>query len=230
MAGIYVHLNPRVEIFRFTADILSAIKITVQDHHVHRSPLFGGWASNDYAITDNLLVNPWTGLPSIAFVNDPIKGESLQIDSDLYKRTPAFIVYGKIMLIALLAILILFNIGFALVWIPRWLLGKLSKGGNILVRLWPLITNLTIIITLAPTVLATHVQLGTLTSASLTLFIGSLLYPLFTAFSLLSVYRYRTTPINKLVYWNAAATSILHTLFALYLAYYGIIGFRGWVE
>lgn len=88
MAGIYVPLNPRNEIFRFTGDILNAIKITVQDQHVHRSPLFGGWASNDYAISESLLVNPWTGLPSIAFVNDPIKGESLQIDSDLYKRPP----------------------------------------------------------------------------------------------------------------------------------------------
>jgi CubicO group peptidase (beta-lactamase class C family) len=230
MAGIYVHLNPRVEILRFTTDILSAIKITVQDQHIHRSPLLGGWESSDYAISENLLVNPWTGLPSIAFVNDPVKGESLQIDSDLYKRTPAFIVYGKIMLIALLAILILFNIGFALVWIPRWLLRKLTNGGNILVRLWPLIASLTIVITFVPTVLAAHVQLGTLTSASLTLFIGSILYPLITGFSLLSVYKYRTMSINKLVYWNAAAISILHALFALYLAYYGIIGFRGWVE
>lgn len=230
MAGIYVLQNPHHEILRFTGDITSAIKITVQDQHIHRSPLFGGWVSNDYAISENLLVNPWTGLPSIAFVNDPIKGESLQIDSDLYKRTPAVIIYGKILLISLLAILILLNVAFALVWIPRWLLGKLAKGGNILVRLWPLITSLTIIITFAPTVFATHIQLGSLTSASITLFIGSLLYPVFTTFSLLSVYKHRTTPINKLIYWNGAVISILHTLFVLYLAYYGIIGFRGWVE
>jgi len=230
MAGIYVPLNPRKEILRFTTDILSAIKITVKDQHIHRSPLFGGWASNDYPIADNLLVNPWTGLPSIAFVNDPIKGESLQIDSDLYKRTPAVIVYGKIVLISLLAILILFNIACALVWIPRWLLGKLANGGSIVVRLWPLITSLTIIITFASTVFATHIQLGSLTPASITFFIGSLFYPLFTAFSVLSVYKHRTTPINNLVYWNGAVISVLHALFALYLACYGIIGFRGWAE
>lgn len=134
------------------------------------------------------------------------------------------------MLISLLAILILFNIAFALVWIPRWLQGKLAKGGNIVVRLWPLITSLSIIITFAATIFSTHVELGTLTPASLTFFIGSLFYPLFTAFSLLSVYKHRTTPINKLVYWNGTVISILHALFVLYLAYYGIIGFRGWVE
>lgn len=228
--GIYVRANPSNDILKFVTDIGDAIKISVRDNKIHRSPLMGGWESNDYAVGENLAVNPWSGLPSIAVIKDPLIGEALQIEENTYKRTTAFAIYGKIALIVSLAIVSLLNFLFALVWIPRWLFGKI-RGASVRVRAWPFLSSLTLCATFVPVMTTTHViKLGTLSATSLSLFIGSLLYPIFTLFSLISVYKYKNAPMNKLVYVNAAILTLLHIFFVAYLAYYGIIGYRSWID
>ncbi len=228
--GIYVRANPSNEIMRFVTEITDTIKVRVDDNKIHRSPLTGGWESNDFAIAENLAVNPWSGLPSIALVNDPLLGEVLQIEENTYKRTSAFYIYGKIVLIICLITLSILNILFALIWIPSWLFGKIS-GAILRVRVWPLISSLTLCATFAPVMTTNHIlKLGTLSPTSLSLFIGSLLYPLFSLISLISIYKYRNAPMNKLVLANAAILTLLHVLFVAYLAYHGIIGYRSWID
>lgn len=227
--GIYVRINPDHEILRFVSDITDAIKISIRDNKIHRSPLLGGEESNDYAVSENLAVNPWSGLPSIAVVKDPLIGEVLQIEGNTYRRTTAVIIYGKIALLVCLIIGILCNFVFAIVWIPRWLFGKI-QGATLRVRMWPLFSSLAICISFMPTLITNHIiKLGTLSPVSLSLFIGSLFYPLFTLISLIFIYKHRNDTINKLAYTNAAILTGLHMLFVCYLTYYGIIGFRSWI-
>jgi len=73
---------------RFASNIENALKVSVVDNIVHHSPVYGGWQRNDYAISDNLLIDPWTGLPSIALVNDPLAGELLQVNGDFLNVFP----------------------------------------------------------------------------------------------------------------------------------------------
>jgi CubicO group peptidase (beta-lactamase class C family) len=232
MPGLYLPINPRQEITRFRSEVFNIMKISVRDNLIHRSPLFGGWESSDYAIAENLAINPWTGLPSIAFVNDPLAGETLQIDGDLYKRVPSLLIYGGIFLFLILTALMIANIAFAFFWIPRKLLGKISGTGTIQVRTWPLLAGISILVTFLivgifePQI----IKLGTVTFVSVAIFVSSLLYPLFTALSTFSIYKYRNEGINKLIYRNAVLLTSLHFLFVVYLTYYGIIGFRGWAE
>lgn len=229
MSGVYIPLNPRGEIMRYATDISNAIKISVSDNKIHRSPLFGGWESSDYAIAENLLVNPWSGLPSIAFVKDPLAGEALQIEGDLYTKTSPILIYGKIALILAFIASMVINILFSFVWIPRWLLGRLS-GATIRIRAVSILTTITILTAfLACNLLGvTWRQQGTTNIATLTVYICTILYPLLTTLSLISVYHYRNQPIKKLVYWNATILAILHALFVLYLAYYGMIPYSSW--
>lgn len=229
MSGFYVPINPRGEITRYATDISTAIKITVSNNKIHRSPFFGGWESNDYAISKNLAINPWSGLPSIAFVNDPLAGETLQIEGDLYKKTSAAWLYGKIVLIVALVTLIILNIFYALVWIPRSLY-KHELGAKFKVRIWPLLTSLAIITAFFPYEIfgVTWRDHGTVIPATVTVFICSALYPILAAYSLISLYRYRNEPVGKTIYWNALIISILHALFVLYLANYGMIPYKSW--
>jgi CubicO group peptidase (beta-lactamase class C family) len=227
--GIYVRINPDHDILRFVSDISDAIKISIRDNKIHRSPLLGGDESNDYAVSENLAVNPWSGLPSIAVIKDPLIGEALQIEGNAYRRTTAVVIYGKIALLVCLIIGILCNFVFAIIWVPRWLFGKI-QGATLRVRMWPLFSSLAICISFIPTLTTNHIiKLGTLSPVSLSFFIGSLLYPLFTLISSISIYKYRNDAMNKLVYANAVILTVLHILFVCYLAYYGIIGYRSWI-
>lgn len=228
--GIYVRANPSNEILRFVTEITDSINLRVSDNKIHRSPLAGGWQSDDIAIAENLAVNPWSGLPSIALVKDPLLGEVLQVEENTYKRTPAFLIYGKIALIISLITLSILNILFALIWIPRLILGNVG-GASLAITAWSFISSLTLCATFAPA-MTTHdvVQLGTLSATSLSLFIGSMLYPIVSLFSLISLYKYKNEPMNKLIFANTAILTLLHIFFVAYLAYYGIIGYRSWID
>lgn len=228
--GIYMRINPSNEILRFVTELTDIIHLKVSDNKLHRSPLMGGWESSDYAIGDNLAVNSWSGLPSIALVQDPLLGEVLQIEENTYKRISAITIYAKIVLFVALIALSLLNILYAIIWVPRWLVGKI-KGASINIRAWPLISSLTICAAFAPAMQTNHViKLGTLSATSLSFFVGSLLYPLFTVFALISLYKYRSKPMNKLVYLNATLLTLLHIYLVAYLAYYGMIGYRSWID
>ena len=218
---------------RFASNIENALKFSVVDNIVHRSPVFSGWQSNDYAISENLLVDPWTGLPSIALVNDPLAGELLQVNGDFYKRIPALLLYGGIALFLLLTLLTLTNIIFSIVWFSRLLLGKITKGASIKIRIWLLLTSLAItaIFLLVMTAGGKNITvLGSVNWISISFFISSVLYPIFTIMSLISVYQYKKEVKNKLRYGSAIIFATLHTLLVIYLTYFGITGFRGWAE
>ncbi|RZM29940.1 MAG: hypothetical protein EOO88_02930 [Pedobacter sp.] len=232
MSGIYVPLSSRNEILRFKTDLENAIKISATDDTVIRSPALGGWESHDYAIHDNLLATPWTGLPSIAVVTDPLVGEALQVDESIYKRVSAPVFYGKVGAILFLAVFVIFNLLFAIVWIPRWFLGKITPQGSIQIRLWPMLSSLMLISIFILIALseADIAKLGYLTWVSLSLYLCSLIYPMAAIASLFTVYKYRNAHINKLAYINATIFSILHTFFAAYLTFYGIVGYKGWAE
>jgi len=229
VSGFYVPINPRGEMTRYGTDISNVIKISVRDNKIHRSPLFGGWESNDYAMSENLLVNPWSGLPSIAFVNDPIAGETLQIEGDLYKKTSGILLYGKIVLFAVLVTLTILTILYALFWIPLTLY-KRKFDVRFHVKIWPFLTSLTISIAFFPYELfgTSWRDLGTIIPVTVTLFICSIVYPVLVIGSLFALYRYRNEPNIKITYWYAIIISILHTLFVLYLASYGMIPYKSW--
>ena len=231
MTGIYIPLSRRNEILAFKTNLSDAIKVSVADNTLIRSPALGGWESHDYAVSDNLIATPWTGLPSIAFVTDPIAGEALQVEENIYKKIPASIFYTIVFAIFLLAIFVIFNLLFALVWVPRWLLGKITAKGSMQIRLWPLLASLFIIaiFTLIALSESKIKLLGNLTWVSVSLYICSLIYPVMAALSLITIYTQRNSKINRMVYLTAVVSSILHTFFAAYLIYYGITGFKGWV-
>ncbi|RYY75538.1 MAG: class C beta-lactamase-related serine hydrolase [Gammaproteobacteria bacterium] len=232
LPGVYVQLNYQVEIMRFASNIENAIKISVENNRVHRSPVFGGWLSNDYAIGENLLIDSWTGLPSIAIVNDPIAGETLQVNGELYKRIPALLFFSGIVLFLLLILSTIINIIFSITWVPRLLLGKIAKSASIKIRIWPLLASLTVaaIFLLIAFGGKNITVLGSVNWVSISLFLSSVLYPVFTVMSLMRVYKYRHEAIGRLTYWGTAAFSVLHVLLVVYLTYFGLTGFRGWAE
>lgn len=101
--GYYTPINPLFDLGKFASDITGVIRITADDNFLHRSPFFGGWQSNDYRLADSggdILYSDWTGLPSIAWVEDPIAGRALQVEGVIYQKTPTVLIYGRLMALA----------------------------------------------------------------------------------------------------------------------------------
>ena len=84
--GYYQSANPRSDNMRLMASLAGILKVTHDDKVLHRTPLFGGWISSDYVGAREVLVDRWSGLPSIAIVEDPLVGPTLQVASDVMLR------------------------------------------------------------------------------------------------------------------------------------------------
>ena len=81
--GYYQYINPRSDSMRLMASLAGILKVTHDDKVLHRTPLFGGWISSDYVGAREVLVDRWSGLPSITIVEDPLVGPTLQVASDV---------------------------------------------------------------------------------------------------------------------------------------------------
>lgn len=235
IGGYYIPVNPRYHTFRLLMELAGAKKIVVDGNVIHRSAVFGpGEPSNDIAYDENTLTNSYTGLPNIALVNDPLLGKTLAVDDDmitsqLMKVSP-FNLFGKIGLVILVGVLSVSSILFAMVWVLRLLLGKLKKGVTISLRLWPLLTTLVLMMALfTPQLLQPKMaDLGSVSPASLCIYIFGLLYPFVGGYSLINLIRHREANVNRLMYWYSVVVTLAHLALACLFASYGFLGVKLW--
>ncbi|MES2823059.1 MAG: serine hydrolase [Pseudomonadota bacterium] len=230
LAGFYRQINPRGDFERIKSDIEGVMKFSVSDNRLHREPFWGGWKSNDYATNNKNLMNPYTGLPSIAIVQDPLAGEVVQVDGATYQKVSAFSVYGRLVLLVGLVIFSATSILFALIWLPRRAFGKLPHSSSVQVRCFPLAASICLILLpLMPMIFGDDLlDIVRLSPTSGSIFLLSIIYPLLACYSLFVVYKNRSAPLNSWVRWHSMLLTILHLGFTIYIASYGLIGFRFW--
>jgi CubicO group peptidase (beta-lactamase class C family) len=147
------------------------------------------------------------------------------------KQIPTWLAWGQI---ALTAWFLLAIVGI-LLYAPFWIFGGLSKKrrrpAERGMRLWPLIVVLSLL-TIVGIFIATSSDmmalLGNLTVWSLGLTLATWLYALAVLMAVLALWRARKKEIRKFVRrFSIAATTGL-AIAAIYLAYWGVIGFRSW--
>jgi CubicO group peptidase (beta-lactamase class C family) len=230
LAGFYQRINPEGNIELIKMDIDGIMKFSVSDNRLHREPFFGGWRSSDYATNDKNLTNPYTGLPSIAIVQDPLAGELVQVEGSTYKKVSALSVYGRLALLISLAIFSATSILFALIWIPRFIFGKLRNNSSIQLRSLPLAANICLILlALVPIMLGDDIlDFARLSLTSFSIFLLSIIYPFLSCYSLLVAYKNRTATMNSWLYWHSTLLAMLHVSFSVYVASYGLLALRLW--
>src|SRR5690606_24025065 len=151
------------------------------------------------------------GLPSIAIVEDPIAGKAVQIGSDLFKRVPAAVVYGRLVLLASVALLTLSSILFAFVWVPRRLARKIPGNASISVRLWPLLTSVALLsLPAAVLLMGNQPDDFALSFSSLLVFILTIVYPLLALFSLFNFFRHWKTVPHNSAFWHSTLAVLIH--------------------
>ncbi len=235
LSGYYIPIALRSDSFGLISELAGLMHFTVSDNRLHRMPLFGGWdaPSDDYAINEHTLVSSYTGLPTIAIVNDPLAGEVVEVSSDVMeptlRRASAFRVFGTFGFIACTLALSVISILFASIWLVRLIRRKIS-GATVSIRLWPLITSITPVLGLGVFLVSANMEaMGEISLATLSIFVCTSLYPIFAAYSLINIYRLRNAQVNSVMFWHSTTLSICHLSLAIMLASYGMLMMRLWV-
>jgi hypothetical protein len=235
LSGYYIPIALRSDSFGLISELAGVMHFTVKDNRLHRMPLLGGWPapSDDYAINEHTLVSSYTGLPTIAIVNDPLAGEVVEVSSDVMgptlKRVSAFRVFSTLGLITFTLVLSAISILFAPIWLVRLIRRKIS-GATVSIRLWPLITSITPVLGLGVFLVSANMQaMGEISLVTLSIFVCTSLYPVFAVYSLINIYRLRNAQVNSIMFWHSAILSICHVGFAILLACYGMLMMRLWI-
>jgi len=118
---------------------------------------------------------------------------------------------------------------FALVWVPRKLLGKLSGVKHLSARIWPLIATLSLAVFIAPwrSRWTTRSSTGTRNWRSMTIFACTLAFPTAALVGLIAAYRVPKADERRRPLPCARRLAGLG-IAAAYLAYWGMAGWRSW--
>ena len=230
--GYYAPINHRQQLTRFMNGILGVMKFHIDDNYVYREPLLGGWDAPGvaYAVNNDNLIEQWTGLPTIALVNDPIEGSAVQIGAVLFKPVSALRVFSLLGLCLSLGIISLLSLLAIIVWGSRRLVKKIPADASVWIRIWPVSTSLVLLASIAcQSMIGLFMQAAASVSIlSITVYLLSILYPLGALVSAAMLIKYRNHAISKWLYWYALIYTGLHLLMAAHLAYYGIIALKLW--
>jgi CubicO group peptidase (beta-lactamase class C family) len=232
VAGYYLPINYRSEFARMFSDVQSVMRFRVSDFYVHRFPLLGGWEgeSNDYALNNDVLIDRWTGLPTIAWVEDPLAGQVIQVGSDVFKPISAARAYGVLAINILVLLVSVLSVLCVLVWAPRRWYKKLPLDESVWVRVLPLFASVCLVVVIAvPTLGGSIITLGRMSIISVTIMLGSILYALVTLGSLWVLWRSYGQVASRWIYGYACLHTGLHLYLLGQLAVYGLIGIRTWV-
>jgi hypothetical protein len=173
--------------------------------------------------------SPPEPVATAALITPNFEGRFVAIDRDTWKHVPAWLAISEI------ALTLWFVLAFyaILVYAPFWIFGglirKRRRPAERTLRVWPLAAVLSLIVCFALWTSSDSNETGRLTIWSLGLFFSTLAFGVASVASVVSLWLARKREIRKSVRWFSTAVTSALLIFAVYLAYWGIIGIRTWV-
>jgi hypothetical protein len=237
LTGYYQPITPRLEQTRFLDRLLGVVRVSVRDGRLWVAGLSGS-AKDLIPVSATLFRGEDEPIATVAFFEDDEDGRVLQgagaVVRGNYRPVPAWCVWAEGSVAVVCAVLMLSAVLFALVWVPRWLLGRLRGVRGLSVRVLPLLAVLWLVG--AFTLLAVSAEppqvferFGRLTPWSAGLCALTWLFALTAMIGLLQALRGRRLGVSRAVRRHALLVATANTLAAAYLAFWGIIGLRTWM-
>jgi CubicO group peptidase (beta-lactamase class C family) len=229
-AGWYEPISPRTEITRGTSRISGLIKMSPVPSGLSIRP-FIGFGTDYIPVTDRFYRRPTAGAPVLALIADHTEGTLIELGGQTFRRIPAWLPWLEAFVVGAVPVLTLTSLVFALVWVPRRLLGLMKSAECMSVRATPAIAALfgvswiLIFRSAAPDAFN---RLGYITPWSVGIFAFGLAFALNSILGLVLALRFQGRNIYWLVWWHAFAASLIFTIAAIYLIYWGLIGWRSW--
>jgi CubicO group peptidase (beta-lactamase class C family) len=173
-------------------------------------------------------------LATIAF-SEPVDGARfMQVNARSLRHIPTWMAWLRLAGAALFLIGMLSSLLFALIWVPRWLFGRLRGVGHLNVRVWPTLTGLCFLGMLVMLMFipdTTYVYIAKYsrpTVWSIGLFALTLLFAGFTIAGAIQSLRSFRWEMRRGIRIYAASLAAINLIALLYLASLGMIGVMSW--
>lgn len=234
-AGYYEPHTPRVESERFVDRLLGVQQVAVAG---------GGLKVNGLAGEMTLLPAGGDGLfrgeeesdATVAFVESDGEMFAVSMNSQQgrtnYRRTPGWWVWGQRAIAVFCAVMMLSAVLFALVWVPRKLLGRMRGVRHISVRALPVVAVFLVAAATALLIAGSadypDERFGVPTVWSVGFCVLTWLFAGTAIVGLMQTIRAQRWEVNRWVRRHALLVSVANVVVVGYLGYWGIIGLRTW--
>ena len=228
-AGWYLPDSPRNESLAFLENVLGVHRIHFRDGKLVLSPVLGE-ERIFLPAGGGTYREEKKGAPALALV-DTEEGLVAQGGSWTFRKTGAFRAIASIGLTAAFLLVVVAVLLFALVWIPRWLFRRMRGVPNLHLRLLPLLAVLSFLGACLAMALSDEdliPRFGAPTPWSIAFVAGTWAFALFSAASFLALLAAKRQGMNRAAWLHAVVVSLLLAIGALYLAWWGVIGWRPW--
>jgi len=227
--GWYVNDSPRMERLRFLDRILGPLHVRLGEEGLTTRTLFG--KKKEYlAVTDRLYREKEEPAATVALL-DTQEGRKVALGFASMARVASPLIWLRTGLLVLCLMAMASALLFALVWVPRWLFGRLRRAPAIAVRAFPLLSVLCLVGSVALVAAAEDDFLrrfGRATPWSAGFMLGTLGFALASAMSVLLAFGPRSRFVGRGVRWHARAVALACGLVAVYLGASGILGLQTW--
>jgi CubicO group peptidase (beta-lactamase class C family) len=237
LAGYYEPITPRQEKIRFLERLLGIVSVRADEDKLQARKLFQKpeewlpvapeqFRGKDDPVATVIFLPGDAGETVLQSYAGPTRGN--------YRAIAAWLVWTQWLLTVLCLALMLSSVLFALIWVPRWLFRRMKDVPSLSIRALPLVTILCLAGVIGVLALASldtealFARLGNLTIWSAAVWALTWLFALGAVAGLVQIIRVRKKPIRRWVYIHALLVSLANGIVLLYLAYWGLIGFRTW--
>jgi hypothetical protein len=135
---------------------------------------------------------------------------------------------ARLVLIAASLLVMASSILFALVWMPRKLIGRMRGAGNLSVRVVPMLAVLSVIAMFWTARGQPPMVLGQIDAVTVAILVMSILFPVLSLFSLLVALRAFKFEMNRVVRIHSLVVAVACCGITWFFGYWGLIGVRIW--
>lgn len=222
--GYFQLVNPRASMSYFLERLLMIQSYVANgSESLTAKPLLGGEALRYLAVDDKLLRTESGYYPSLALVKPVGGGVMMQDGLNSFVPVSALMVWGQLIILALLLLVILGYVIYGFIWLPKRLLGRIESGAATQIRLWPWLAAALFAVSIVLSLLASgdaFANFGKITFWSVSALLTGYLYLLFIAAGIYSLWRYRGTSNSGIAYGFSLLALALHSISAAYLLYW----------
>lgn len=232
LSGFYRAVSP-ISNFAAVFQLFTPWQLNVSESQTWIKPLIGG-KKRELALTlDGKYRQNSTG--KIALVNgqDPLIGKVLHYGPQTLKKINMLAAYTPLITLLVWFICALISLIFMLIWLPRFLLKRIDSGATIDIRLWPLLSCISVVLLITVVLFIknnTHTMAlaGTVNFASILVMLLTLVFTITNLYGSYIVIRNYKAKINRFVYWHSALYCVVSCILTFYLASYDLIAIKLW--
>jgi len=232
LSGFYRSINPGASLIA-PFSVLSPWQLKVTEQSASIGPIVGAKPRLLGAGVDNYFTQWQTGKTILVPADDPIAGAVIHYGPQTFKRISAFTAYAPLFIVVVWLLLTISAFLFALIWLPRKLLGKTAVHASIRLRSWPLMTIVPLLLSVSLVLYAkaspalTELA-GQVSWLSVGLLVCSLLFFISSLWSMVIWWQTPRHQVHPLTYWHSSMLIALNSLIAIFLLFNGLIGLRLW--